>query len=303
MMATRPADPAIRLAFISDGVNVWPFHVAQAKGFFEAEGIAVEMTLTGSSAKQLDELVKGGFDIGLQQSDHVVRAVERGSDLFVLMSFANAPAMRLMVAPEIGSFADLRGKVIAVDGARTGYAVLLRKLLSDNGLQDGDCTFTEFGGSIERVNALKRGAAVASFLNPPFDGGLLADGFSSLGTTSEFFPGYPGSTVAARRSWAQRNEQRLISFVRAYNAGYAWLKDTENREEAIRILSARVKTDANTARLAYEQLVERPTPAITPEGMRQVIDIVWASERYSGPKGAPEKYMDLSYWNKARQAR
>lgn len=303
MTSTRLSDQAIRLAIISEGTSTWPFYAAQARKFFEQEGIAVEMTLTGSSVKQLDQLVKGDFDIGLQQSDHVVRAVENGSDLFVLMGCAHAPVQQLVAAPDIGSFADLGGKVIAVDGARSGYALLLRKLLADKGLRDGDYAFREIGGSNERFNALKSGAAVASFLNPPFDRNLLAAGFRSLGTTDEYFPTYPGSTAAARRSWAQRNEQRLIAFIRAFDAGYAWLKDSENKEEAIRILPAWINSDAKTATSAYDELFTRPTPAVTPEGLSQVIDIVWESEGYRGPKGAPEKYMDLSFLDKARQAR
>lgn len=303
MMATPLSAQAIRLAIISEGTNTWPFYAAQARKYFEQEGVTVEMTLTGSSVKQLDQLIKGGYDIGLQQSDHVVRAVENGADLFVFMGCAHAPAQRLVAAPDIGSFTDLGGKVIAVDGARSGYALLLRKLLAGKGLHDGDYAFREFGGSSERFNALKSGAAVAGFLNPPFDRNLLAAGYRSLGTTGEYFPAYPGPSAAARRSWAQHNEQWLIAFIRAFNAGYAWLKDTENKEEAIRMLPARLNIDAKTASSVYDELFTRPTPAITSEGLSQVIDIVWESEGYSGPKGAPEKYLDLSFLDKARQAR
>ena len=42
-------------------------------------------SLTGSSVKQQEDLIAGRFDVGFQQADHVVRAVERGGDLFVFM--------------------------------------------------------------------------------------------------------------------------------------------------------------------------------------------------------------------------
>ncbi|MDP2706030.1 MAG: ABC transporter substrate-binding protein, partial [Burkholderiales bacterium] len=190
----------VRLAVISEGLLSWPLYVAQAKNLFESAGIAVEMTLTASSARQLEQLVKGGYDIGFQQSDHVVRAVEGGSDLFIFMAISPQPELSLVAAPDIRSFADLNGKVIAVDGARSGYALVLRKLLADQGLRGGDYTFTEFGGSRERYEALRGGVAFASFLNPPFDRNLFAAGFTSLGTLGDHFPGYPGSIAAARRS-------------------------------------------------------------------------------------------------------
>jgi ABC-type nitrate/sulfonate/bicarbonate transport system substrate-binding protein len=302
-MALAPAATAhgqpVKLAVISEGTTSWPLYVAQAKKLFDREGITVEVTLTASSVKQLEQLTKGGYDIGLQQSDHVVRAVERGSDLFIFMASAHAPELNLVIAPNIGSFADLKGKVIAVDGTRSGYALLLRKLLADRGLKEGDCTFKEFGGSRERFDALKGGLAFASFLNPPFDRNLFAEGFKTLGTTSDYFPTYPGSIAAARRSWARDNEQRLVAFIRAMNVAFTWLEDKNNKNEAVEILRARLKAETDAAARAFDEFSAKPRPTVVPEALRQVIDIVWDTEGLKGPQGAPDKYMDLSYLHKA----
>ena len=295
--------PTVRFAVISEGVYSWPLYVAEAHGLFAREGVHVEITVTGSSTQQLAMLTSGEYDIGMQQSDHVVRGVELGSDLFIFMAQALAPELTLVAAPAIRSFGDLKGRDIAVDGARTGYALLLRKWLADQGLADGDYTFKEIGGSQERFDALKSGAAVASLLNPPFDRNLLAAGFVSLGTTGEYFPTYPGSIAAARRSWAAGNEQALLGYIRAFDAAYAWLKDKRNKDDAIRLLPARLNIDRATASRAYDQIAGQPLPQITADGLRQVIDIVWASEGLSEPHGKPENYLDLSYLNKARQTR
>ena len=293
--------PTVRFAVISEGVYSWPLYVAEAHGLFAREGVHVEITVTRSSTQQLAMFTSGGYDIGMQQSDHVVRGVERGSDLFIFMAQALAPELTLVAAPAIRSFGDLKGRDIAVDGARTGYALLLRKWLADQGLADGDYTFKEIGGSQERFDALKSGAAAASLLNPPFDRNLLAAGFVSLGTTGEYFPTYPGSIAAARRSWATGNEQALLGYIRAFDAAYAWLKDTRNKDDAIRLLPARLNIDRATASRAYDQIAGQPLPQITADGLRQVIDIVWASEGLPEPHGKPENYLDLSYLNKARQ--
>jgi len=290
---------AVRLAVISEGTSSWPLYVAQARKLFEREGINVEATLTASSVKQLEQLTQGGYDIGLQQSDHVVRAVENGSDLFIFMAYAHPPELNLVIAPDIRSFADLKGKVIAVDGTRSGYALLLRKLLADKGLRDSDCTFKEFGGSRERFDALQDGAAFASFLNPPFDRNLFAVGFRSLGTVSDYFPAYPGSIAAARRSWARDNEQRLVAFIRGMNAAFAWLEDHSNRQEAIGILQARLKIEPAAAARAFTEFSAQPRPMLVPDALRQVIDIVWDSEGLKGAPGAPDKYVDLSYLHQA----
>jgi len=299
MTASTIQAPTIRYAIISEGVYSWPLYVAQAKQFFAREGINVEITVTGSSTMQLADLTRGAFDIGFQQTDHVVRGVEQGADLVVFMAQALAPALSLVVAPGIRTFSDLKGREIAVDGARTGYALLLRKLLADKGLRERDYVFREVGGSRERFDSLKAGATFASLLNPPFDRNLLATGFGSLGTTGEYFPSYPGSTAATRRAWVRDNESALVAYIRAFNAAYSWLQDPANRQEAMQLLPARLNIDDETARRAYDEIAGNPLPSISEGGVRQVIDIVWEAEGYTTPKPSAQKYMDLSYLKKA----
>ena len=301
--APQSSPQSVRLAIISEGVNTWPLYVAQEKKLFLREGLAVSVTLTRFSAKQLEALKSGEFDIGFQQCDHVVRGVEEGCDLFMFMALAHAPELSLVVAPGIRSFDDLRGKTIAVDGTRSGYALLLKKLLTAKGLGNDDFVFREIGGSRERHDALKDGSAAASLLNPPFDRNLLAGGFGSLGTTADYFPTYTGSIAATRRSWARKNEAALIGFIRGMNAAFAWLQEAKHKAEAIDILRSRLDADAATANNAFEQFAQRPRPEIRKEGLRQVIDVVWDAEGLALPKGEPERYMDLTYFERAMRER
>ncbi|MCW5603921.1 MAG: ABC transporter substrate-binding protein [Burkholderiales bacterium] len=293
------ASAPIRLAVISEGVNAWPLYVAQGRELFAREGVTVDVTLTGSSTHQLEQLRSGGYDIGFQQSDHVVRAVETGSDLCIVMAQGHAPELSLVVAADIRDFSRLRGRDIAVDGANTGYALLLRRLLADNGLSKADYRFVEIGGSQERFDALKSGCCVASWLNPPFDRNLFALGFGALGTTMQFFPSYPGSVAACRRSWAAQNGERLVAFIRAFRGACRWLRDPANRDAAIALLPSRLNIAADLAGRAFDAFVEKPLPAIDAAGLRQVIDVYWQAEGLQTPKGAPDKYMDLSDQQKA----
>ncbi len=288
----------IRLAIISEGVNAWPLYVAQGRQLFEQEGVAVAVTLTKSSAHQLEQLRSGGYDIGFQQSDHVVRAVETGSDLCIVMAQGHAPELSLVVAPGITVFEDLRGRDIAVDGANTGYALLLRQLLAERGLA-GACRLVEVGGSQERYDALRDGWAAASWLNPPFDRNLFDAGFGALGTTQGFFPLYPGSVAAARRTWAAQNNERLLAFIRAFRGACHWLCDPAHALEAIALLPPHLNIAPALARRAYAAFAEKALPSITAAGLQQVIAVYWAAEELQTPQGAPEKYMDLSYQQRA----
>ncbi len=291
----------VRRAIISEGVSTtWQLYVAQARRLFEREGVDLDVTITASSFKQLEALKKGEFDIGFQQVDHIVRAVEKGSDLFIFMALGHAPDLSLVAAPEIRGFEDLRGRDIAVDGARSGYALLLRKLLAGKGLRDGDYRFVEIGGSQQRYDALESHAAVASLLNSPFDRDLMAAGFRCLGTTAEYFPGYVGAIAAARRSWAEQHRGTLVGFIRAMDAAYDWLREPSHRDEAIGILRGRLQVKPEEAVKAFENHGSRERPAISDDGLRQVIDIVWDAEGLAPPPASPAKYVDWSYSKAAR---
>ena len=289
----------LRVAVISDGFPLWPLHIAQSLGLFEAEGLNAIVTVTGSSVKQMAALSQGEFDIGIQLPDHVVRAVVQGSDLFAFMAPVHAPDISLIASPDVLSLAALKGRAIAVDGARSGYALLLRKLLRDQGLSASDYQLMEIGGTQERLEAVSAGRATAAFLNPPFDAKLLAKGFVRLTSTLAAFPDYPGPVAAARRSWASQNEAALIRFVRAYRKAFAWIRNPLNREAAIKIACTRLPVDPDMAANAWAALASRSDPALSAEGLQQVIDVVWDSDALSLPKPGAEKFIDLSYLDKA----
>jgi ABC-type nitrate/sulfonate/bicarbonate transport system substrate-binding protein len=289
----------VSLGLISEGTNTWPLYAAQALALFEREGINVAVTLTGSSVKQQEGLIAGQFDVGFQQADHVVRAVERGSDLFIFMPHGHAPEVTLVAARGVREIGELKGRTVAVDGARTGYALLLRRLLLDHGVPESAVKFEEIGGSRERFDAMKSGAVAATLLNAPFDAALIAQGYTGLARMSERFPGYPGSVMAARRAWAASHERELFAFIRAFDAAYAWLEDSANARQALTMLPERLAIAPAAAAAALEKLAARGRPSISHEGLQEVIDTVWTAESYRGAKGTSTKYMDLAYMQRA----
>ena len=285
----------LRVAVISDGFPLWPLHVARAGGMFEAEALDVAITVTGASARQMEALERGEFDVGIQLPDHVVRAAARGSDLVAFMAPVHAPDISLVAVPGLRSLGELGGRVIAVDGARSGYALLLRRMLRAQGISDSDCQLVEFGGTQERLQALTEGRASAAFINPPFDRILLDQRFVRLTSTLTAFPNYPGPVAAARRGWAQENTALLVRFVRAYRHALKWMTDPRNREAAIAIACARLPVNADMALVAWQELVSRGEPVLCADGFEQVVDVVWESEGFDPPKPSADRFIDLRY--------
>ena len=291
----------VRLAVISESASSWPLYVAEAKGLFEKAGVTVVVTVTRSSSAQMRGLEGGEFEVGHQAADHVIRSVEGGSDLVIVMAL-NRPAQSVVAGPAIGSFRDLRGKLLAVDDKTSGYALLLRRILARHGLREGDYELSAVGGSNERYQAVRSGAVAAALLSPPHDLKLLGEGFRSLGNTTDDFPAYQGSVAAARGSWAAAHEDALVRYIRGYVAASDWLFDPAHREEALEILAARVRVDRAQANATYEAVTSKSLirrAAVDRAGLAQVIEVWWEADRRPPPRPRVDKYIDLRYREKA----
>src|SRR5437773_503935 len=55
-----PAE-SLRVAVISQSANNWPLFVAEEKGYFQREGLQIEIVVRGDSGRQLDGLAQGTF--------------------------------------------------------------------------------------------------------------------------------------------------------------------------------------------------------------------------------------------------
>ena len=133
------------------GAGNWLIRIAQEKGYFAQNGIEVSLTPTPNSVFQMTSLIEGRFDIAMTAIDNVIAylegqgevAVAAQPDLFVFMG--GSPAIPALVTiPEVKAYHDLKGRTLAVDAVKTGYAFILYDLLRRNGLQPGDYK-VEFG--------------------------------------------------------------------------------------------------------------------------------------------------------------
>jgi NitT/TauT family transport system substrate-binding protein len=282
---------ALSLAFISEGFPLWALYAAKEQLFFVKSGLDIEVIHTGSSVKQVEGLESGLYDLGLQLPDHVIRSVEKGSDLCIVAAQAHAPDVALVADPQILDLDKLMGKSIGVDGARTGYALLLTRLLYKAGWKEKDFVLTEIGGTTERIEALETGVISACLVNPPFDQFLIKQGFVRLASTRESFPEYPGPVVAGRRSWIDRHRDVVDRFIDAWRNSFCWLTDVRNRETAIQIACARLNVSVESAAQAFDELGERGIPEVTIEGLEAVIDLVWKGKESDRSRPDPVRYL------------
>lgn len=306
----RPLTPVSIITF-GGGFNL-PAWAAERQGFFAKHGVAVKLTITPNSTYLMTNLIEGRFDIGIFGIDNLV-AYQEGAgegkttakaDLVSFMGL-NGGFLHLIGAPEVKSIADLRGKSIAVDALTTGYAFVLRDMLARAGLKDGDISYAPTGGSQARFRAVVEGKHAATLLNTPFDLQAVDRGMSRLGSAGQLLGSYQGHAAVAQRAWIAQNEAAVIGVMRAYRDAMNWLYDPKNREiaEALLVANDREMTPA-LARRTLEVFTDPReglfrNVAVSPEGMRMVLELRNKFGKPAAPLTDPMKYVDLELYRKA----
>jgi ABC-type nitrate/sulfonate/bicarbonate transport system substrate-binding protein len=309
MQTIAPKMPtALHVITFPGGANL-PLWVAETKRFCAQHEVSVQATPATESIRLVKELVEGAQDIALCAFDNVVAycegqgeiAFDTPPDLFAFMGFSRG-TLRLVVNPEIQSYADLRGKTLAVDAKGTGYSLVLRKLLEVGGLGENDYTLEAVGGTAARAQGLIEHRFAGTMLTTPLDIVPESLGFRRLANVADALGPYQTIVGVARRSWAAANHAPLIGFIRAHVAALNWLSDPENRAEAIGIYSDHLPhMSLNLVARHVDALVDEPEGLIPDgrldaAGIATVLAIRSELGRPQKTCDDPARYIDESYY-------
>jgi ABC-type nitrate/sulfonate/bicarbonate transport system substrate-binding protein len=120
----------------------------------------------------------------------------------VIFSAAAGVDQKLVVAPGINDYADLKGKIFAVDAPTTGYAIVGVYIMKKHGLEwNRDYTFKSFGNTTARANAMSKGDAAGAMMSLSNDE-IQKRGFKVLAKSEDYVKHYARGLGATRRVWA-----------------------------------------------------------------------------------------------------
>lgn len=288
------------------GVQNLPIFVGQAKGVFKRHGLDVELQFTPNSPAQREGLAKGAFEIAHAGVDNSVALAETGAGSIIVMG-GDSSMQELFAQAEIKSIADLKGRIVIVDAPNTAYALIVRKALSREGLQDGrDYTMKPTGGTAARYGLMKENTEhAAGMLNPPFSISATHDGLRSLGAAVKLVGPYQGTGCWVLRSWAEVNAKALERYLAAYVESLRWALDPANRAESVALLAERLEIAPAIAAATYDVAAE-PANGLAPdarfdmEGFRTVLALrAELLGAWGGTPPPPDKYVDFSYYQRA----
>jgi ABC-type nitrate/sulfonate/bicarbonate transport system substrate-binding protein len=305
-MSAAPAQTHLK-AIVFPGLSNFSIFAAQHKNLFAKHGIEIELVNTPNSDVMRNGLAKGEYQIAQGGVDNAVAMVELAKADAVIVTGGDNGYNHIFVQPEINSLADLRGKAVVVDAPNTAFALLLYKALKDNGLNKGDYAVKPVGATTARLEAMTKDKAnaAAAVLNPPFTFRAKEAGLKDMGPATKTIGAYQSDGAFVMRDWAKANSDTLVRYIRAYLEGRRWALDPANKEEAVALLAERLKLTPQVAAQAYAVATD-PAEGMAKdakfdmEGFRNTLKLRAEIEgQWGGNPPPPDKYIDLSYYERA----
>lgn len=282
-----------------------PFIIAQKKGFFARQRLDVKLVKSGlgpgdASVEGYVPQLEGEADMTRITSGFLIRAVLGGSDAVGVLAVANNPIYSVMAGPNVKSFADLKGKTIALNSPWDTIAITARHLLASHGLGPSDVKYRQVRSSDGRLQCIKSGECAAAVVGQPADIKAIKAGFHRLGMNIEGGP-VIFNVEAVRREWAKTHKETIVRYARAMGEAFRYMQDPKNRDEITKMmLDITHETPAVVSEIAANYA--NPKLRILPKqgeldvaSFKHLLDIIKESGVYSGPIPPAERFIDVSY--------
>jgi len=301
---SAPAQDKLRYGQISGSVksvSSLALYTAQRKGFLAKQKIDLEVVLLPGVHHMIEQLDKDAVDISYTATPYLIEAVLKGSGAAAIVGGAANTIYSLIAKPQIKSFAELKGKMLAMSLPVDTISIASRLLLAKHGLKEPAYRTRELIGTQTRAQCLLSGECDAVPLGQPDDIVFVSRGYSKLGDSLEVIPALQFSVVAARRGWAAKNKDLVVRFARAFGEAYRFMRDPKNRDEVTAILAGTTDAAPEVARQMLEFYYE-PDRGVMPRqaeisipGIAKVIELLGESGALKAPLPPPERFLDLQY--------
>jgi len=281
------------------GYHRRPAHlVAEFKGFFEREGLAVNFHEATYAPDHNRGMAEGRWDFTLSSADTMIaRTTTDGVDYLLFMQAEEGLSAYLIGQPDEKSIKELRGKLLAGDPGDSNLDLIRKKILRQHGIDDTEYQIEIIGSSPKRLEAFLQRRVAAAMLTPPASEKALASGGVLLANAEDYVPGWPLTCGWALRTWLVSHHEIAVRFIRAWVAATAWLLAPENRVETLALMMTEEGLSQGAAEEAYRKVV--PQARINPAALRTVIELRKEMGVYRPPYDPPERFYDMLYWREA----
>jgi NitT/TauT family transport system substrate-binding protein len=279
----------IKLAEVTHSIFYAPQYVAISQGFFEEEGLDVELINTQGADKTMAALLSGEVDVGFMGPEASVYVSTKDSDNYAI-NFAQLTQRdgSFLVGREADdkfSFDSLKGKTIL--GGRAGGMpeMALEYVIKNNGLKIGENTAAgevnvrtdvQFGVLAGAFTA-GEGDYVSLFEPVATQVEKLGQGHVVLSIGSESGD-LPYTAYSATKSYMEENPQVIQGFTNAIYKGQLWVQSHSSQEIAKAVqpfFTDLSEEDLVTIVDRYKSIdAFAQTPVMTKDSLEHLMDII-----------------------------
>ena len=209
-------------------IDSLPLFIAYTQGFFEDEGLTVNLERFFSPVDR-DIAFQTGDNIDGKIFDLVQLAVYQEAGIDAVATISTSGMASLVGAPDIHSVEDLRGQRVLMT-TNTSMDYILDRALSSVGMVMSDIITYEVPALPIRLEMLLHEQAEGAILPDPFSTMALEHGYNIVATTVEL--GINPFILAFRREVTETRLPELQALYRAINRAVEFL-NTADREEFI----------------------------------------------------------------------
>ncbi len=274
----------VKLSEVTHSIFYAPQYVAINQGFFEDEGIEIELLNGGGADKVMTAVLSGGVDIGFAGPEASIYVYNEGKENYcqVFAQVTKRDGSFLISREENPNFkwSDLEGKEV-LPGRKGGVPYMtLMYVIREKGLEPGkDLVFNDTIQFDLMASAFSNGTGdfvtafepVATSIEEAGKGHIVA----SVGEESGEIP---YTAYFATKSYIEENSETVQRFTRAIYRGQLWVRDHTADEIAHAIAPSFPDTDIETLVKVVERYKSIDAwcdgPAMKEEAFNKLQDVI-----------------------------
>lgn len=274
----------IRLNEVVRSVFYAPMYVAINEGFFEEEGLAIDLSTGQGADKTMQQLLSGNVDIGFSGPEQVVYIYNQGREDYpvVFGQLTQRDGSFLVGREEEENFdwSSLKGKEII--GGRPGGIpeMALEYVLKQNGLNpENDVKMVTNVDFTATAGAFKSGIGDYVALFEPTATMLEKDGAGNIVSSIGNEAGNILYTCFyTTKSYMDENPEIIQKFTNAIYKGQQWVQQHTSEEVADSIISFFPGTDKEVIVKVIDNYKNieaySETPEVSEDGLNKLMDII-----------------------------
>ena len=280
------------------------FFVAKEKGFFDQEGIKVELIQFANSADGISALRAKKLDIGAFGTTAPLVHIAKGADLRIIGGVMGEDAAIITTQEKgaiIKTVKDLKGKKVATVRLASGDAVL-RAALHRAGIDwRKDVQIFELKNPPAVLEAVKSGQVDAGVVWGPHDVRAEEMGLKIVARSHELEPGHPCCRLTINADEQVKDAKIWPHFIRAILRAEKFTQIPANRKETVAIIQQYLKIDPAVIEKAYYggHLDQSSDPNV------KGVEVFWKTMQQSEfveSKGKIRPFIVTSYYKSALES-